>query len=76
MTYTEMTSNVMKVASALNKRGLKAGDSVLLMAPNFIEVPVVLFASWKAGGNCACLTLNLFAGRPTFTLLFIYPLDE
>ena len=62
MTYSEMVKGVTSIASALRKRGLRVGDSVLLMAPNFIEVALTFLGTWKAGGACACLTLNLFAG--------------
>jgi len=61
MTYSEMVTGVTSMASALRKRGLGVGDIVLLMAPNFIEVALTFLGVWKAGGVCACLTLNLFA---------------
>ena len=60
MTYIELESAVIKTSSALAKRGLQANDVVLLISNNFIEVPVAFFSVWKAGGCCACLTLNLF----------------
>ena len=63
MTYSEMLAKLTSVASALKKRGLQVGDSVLLMAPNFIELPVAMLGVLKAGGCTACLTLNLFAGN-------------
>ena len=63
MTYTEMVDGVTSMASALRKRGLQVGDTVLLMAPNFVEVALTFLGVWKAGGACACLTLNLFAGK-------------
>ena len=63
MTYSEMVTGVTSMASALRKRGLGVGDIVLLMAPNFIEVALTFLGVWKAGGVCACLTLNLFAGN-------------
>jgi len=50
-------------ASVLRRRGLRAGDSVLFVASNHLDVPLIFFAVWKAGGSCACLTLNLGAGK-------------
>jgi len=61
MKYSELESAVIKATSALIKRGLKPNDVVLLISNNFIEVPIAFFSVWKAGGCCACLTLNLFA---------------
>lgn len=63
MTYSEMVSNVTKMASALKKRGLKLEDVVLMMASNYIETAVSMFSIMKAGGSCASLTLNLFPGN-------------
>lgn len=61
MKYSELEEAVIKSASAFTKRGLRTNDVVLLISNNFIEVPVAFFSVWKAGGCCACLTLNLFA---------------
>ena len=64
MTYSEMVSGVTKMASALIKRGLKKGDAVLVMASNYAELAVAIFAIMKTGAYCASLTLNLFSGNP------------
>jgi len=60
MNYTEMVDKVTSMASALKKRGLKAGECVLLMASNYIELAISIFSVMKAGGACVSLTLNLF----------------
>jgi len=60
MKYSEMATGIIKVASALRKRGLKTGDFALVMASNFVELPVAMLGIMKAGGSCASLTLNLF----------------
>jgi len=58
-TYSELLSESAKIASALIKRGFKIGDNILLMAPNLVELPITMLGAWRAGGSCACLTLNL-----------------
>jgi len=58
-TYSELLSESAKIASALIKRGFKIGDNILLMAPNLVELPITMLGVWRAGGSCACLTLNL-----------------
>ena len=63
MNYTEMVDKVTSMASALKKRGLKAGECVLLMASNYIELAISIFSVMKAGGACVSLTLNLFPGN-------------
>ena len=63
MTYSEMVVSVTRLASALKKRGLKVGDSVLMMASNCIEIALSIFSVMKAGGACVCTTLNLFPGN-------------
>ena len=73
MTYSEMVSNVTKMASALKKRGLKLEDVVLMMASNYIETAVSMFSIMKAGGSCASLTLNLFPGNlPKKKIYLVY----
>jgi len=59
MKYSEIIPTVKSMASALCKKGFQANDVVLIMASNYIEVPLMFYAAWKAGGSAACLTLNL-----------------
>jgi len=59
MKYSEISPAVKSLSSALCKRGFQANDVVLIMASNFIEVPLMFYAVWKAGGGAVCLTLNL-----------------
>ena len=61
MLYSQLLENIDRVAAALKRRGLKAGDTFLIMASNHIELPVVFFAVWVAGGTNACLTFNLLS---------------
>ena len=63
MTYSEMVDSVTRLASALRKRGLKVGDSVLMMATNSIEIALSIFSVMKAGGASVSTTLNLFPGN-------------
>merc|ERR1712071_200588 len=53
MTYSEMVDSVTRLASALRKRGLKVGDSVLMMATNSIEIALSIFSVMKAEGATA-----------------------
>jgi len=57
--YSQLLSESAKIASALIKRGFKIGDNILLMATNLVELPITMVGVWRAGGSCACLTLNL-----------------
>ena len=75
MTYSELTKGIRSVASALYKRGFRAYDSVLFMASNHIEFPLIFFGVWKAGGNAACLTLNWFPGSRILSVINIRCLE-
>ncbi|XP_057377827.1 uncharacterized protein LOC130699600 [Daphnia carinata] len=59
MTYSQLMSSLRSVASALRKRGLKTGDNVVVTGRNDIELPLMSMAVWRAGGNQACLSVNL-----------------
>ena len=63
MKYSELLDGMRRIASALCKKGFQVNDSVLFMASNHIELPLVFFGVWKAGGNAACLTLNLHSSK-------------
>ncbi|MDI3328830.1 MAG: long-chain fatty acid--CoA ligase [Alicyclobacillaceae bacterium] len=49
LTYREFNERVNRVASALRRLGLEAGDRVAVFSPNRPEILEVLFATWKAG---------------------------
>ena len=71
MRYSEIIPTVKSIASALCKRGFQPNDVVLIMASNFVQVPLMFYAAWKAGGSAACLTLNLPASMDFYySLLF------
>lgn len=74
MSYSDLLKSARKVCSALNRRGFQQGDSVSIMAANFIEIVLVSVSVWKLGGSVSCLTLNLFARRLlVFIKLIIKP---
>jgi acyl-CoA synthetase (AMP-forming)/AMP-acid ligase II len=62
MTYSEMIKAIRKLSGSLRRKGLCIGDTVLLIASNHIQLALVYFAVWKAGGCCASLSLDLFPG--------------
>lgn len=64
MSYSQLLycSNIM--AGSLWDKGFRPGDTVLIMAVNFIEVPIVFLSVWKIGGTVACFTLTLLKGTP------------
>ena len=62
MSYSQLLLNMKKIASSLHKRGFRAGDVVVIIAANQIEVALMLLSVWKAGGSVACFTLNLSKG--------------
>ena len=72
MKYSEIIPTVKSMASALCKKGFQANDVVLIMASNYIEVPLMFYAAWKAGGSAACLTLNLPASTNCHFHFLIY----
>ena len=74
MKYSEISPAVKSLSSALCKRGFQANDVVLIMASNFIEVPLMFYAVWKAGGGAVCLTLNL-PPSTSFLMLFTISFD-
>lgn len=63
MSYSELLLNIDSFAECFWKKGLRPGDMVLIMASNFIEFPLVLLGTWRAGGSVATLTLNLLSGK-------------
>ena len=50
MTYTQLLTAMRSVASAIRKRGFKTGDKCVVIRTNFVELPVMSFAVWRAGG--------------------------
>ena len=63
MTYTQLLTAMRSVASAIRKRGFKTGDKCVVIGTNFVELPVMSFAVWRAGGVQACLSINLPRGN-------------
>ena len=71
--YSELLIAIDKVACALRKRGLQPNDTVIYVVSNHIEVPVMFFGVWAAGGINAGLTPNLFPGTISdFTYQFCF----
>lgn len=63
MTYSQLVPSFKSMAGSLWEKGLRPGDKVVIMAANFIEVPITFLSVWKAGASIACLTPNLVQGR-------------
>lgn len=63
MTYSELASGISRVCSSLRRRGFRACDTVAVMAPNYIEVPLIFFAVWQAGGSCSIMDIGLHPGN-------------
>jgi 4-coumarate--CoA ligase len=63
MTYSQLLNNMKLVASGLRQRGLKTGDSLVVIGGNHIEMPLMSMAVWRAGGTLACLSVNLQQGK-------------
>nr|CAH0109907.1 unnamed protein product [Daphnia galeata] len=59
MNYRQLFQNIRSVASGLRKRGFKTGDKLIVIGFNFIEIPLMSLAVWRAGGSQACLNVNL-----------------
>lgn len=60
-----MLNAIRSVASGLRKRGLNSGENVTVIGSNFIEIPLMSMAVWRAGGSQACLGVNLPTGFTT-----------
>jgi 4-coumarate--CoA ligase len=63
MNYRQLFQNIRSVASGLRKRGFKTGDKLIVIGFNFIEIPLMSLAVWRAGGSQACLNVNLPHGK-------------
>ncbi len=63
MTYLQLWQSMRSVASGLRKRGFKTGDKLVVIGSNFIEIPLMSMAVWRAGGSQACLSVNLPHGN-------------
>ena len=50
LTYKALADGVKRVASALQRRGLKKGDVFAIFSPNVIEYPIAFFAVASLGG--------------------------
>ena len=64
MTYSQLLTGIKSVASGLRKRGLKSGDCCVGIGSNYIELPLMSLAVWRAGGVQACLGISLQKGDP------------
>ena len=62
MTYIQLLTGIRSVASGLRKRGLRTGDSCVVIGTNYIELPLMSLAVWRAGGVQACLGISLQKG--------------
>ncbi|XP_046656300.1 4-coumarate--CoA ligase 1-like [Daphnia pulicaria] len=59
MNYHQLFQGMRSVASGLRKRGFQTGDKLVVIGSNFIEIPLMSLAVWRAGGSQACLSVNL-----------------
>lgn len=64
MNYSQLVCSVRSIASALRKRDFRSGDTLAVIGSNFIELPLMSMAVWRAGGAQACLSVNLPSGTP------------
>ena len=49
-TFGQLKQSVRELASGLRKAGLQDGDRLMLFAPDSLYVPLVMLATWAAGG--------------------------
>ena len=63
MNYSQLFKSMKLVASALRKRGFNTGDNLVVIGCNYIEIPLMSLAVWRAGGSQACLSVNLTHGN-------------
>jgi long-subunit acyl-CoA synthetase (AMP-forming) len=63
MNYHQLFQGMRSVASGLRKRGFQTGDKLVVIGSNFIEIPLMSLAVWRAGGSQACLSVNLSHGN-------------
>lgn len=62
MTYAELTKTVARLAKALTKAGVKAGDRVVSYIPNLIETPIAMLAATAIGAVWASCGAELQPG--------------
>lgn len=55
ISYAELAKIINQTSSSLRRRGFRPCDVVAIMAANHLEVPIIFFAAWKAGGGCSAL---------------------
>jgi len=58
MTYGELIESINCIASALQKKGFRSNDTVLLMAKNHIEMVITYLAVWSIEGCSASLGVS------------------
>jgi long-subunit acyl-CoA synthetase (AMP-forming) len=63
MNYHQLFKNMTSVASGLRKRGFETGDNLVVIGFNYVEIPLMSLAVWRAGGSQACLSVNLPHGN-------------
>lgn len=69
MTYSQVLQAMRSVASGLRKRGLETGDTCVVIGSNFVELPLVSLAVWRAGGTQACLSVSLPRGNQLYNII-------
>ncbi|XP_059353083.1 uncharacterized protein LOC130688491 [Daphnia carinata] len=60
ISYAELARIIDQTSFSLRRRGFRPCDVVAIMATNHLEVPIIFFAAWKAGGGCSALNVGLF----------------
>ncbi len=68
ITYAEMTDRVRRLATGLRDRGLAAGESVAVLAPNSAEALIAHYAVPLAGGVLVMLNTRLAPPEVQFIL--------
>lgn len=65
-TYAELTEQVNRLAAALHRRGIRAGDRIALLTPNHPSFTLVYFAVTALGGVCVPANPLLKAAELTY----------
>lgn len=73
LTFVEIEKKTSRIASALDRRGIHAGDRIALCMPNSPELVLLLFALLKTGSVAAPLNYRFPAGRRQAMLMNLKP---
>jgi len=77
LSYRELVARVEALAGALHEQfGVRAGDRVALLAPNRLEVPVLMLAPPKGKSMHAGLLMQLYYVFRMFLALALVPMRK